>query len=287
MARVLLRSFLCWFVFFVAAQGWAHGGFDERIQLANQRVAEAPSDPSVWVARAQLHRRHGDYPEALADLSAAQSLPGAPDNLLYFRALVHLDAGRHAEGERLLRQFFLAHPVHPAAREAHARALVALERPLQAARAYDVLILQQPVPIPDHYVSRARALAQVGPGYVVEALQGLDQGLDRLGPVVTLQRLAIELELQRGATDAALARIDRLLQGAARPEGLLAERAWVLVQAERPAAARESFELALAALERLPARKRRTLASTRLEAEIREGLTRVQPLGGGVPGGSR
>ena len=26
---------------------------------------------------------------------------------------------------------------------------------------------------------------------------------------------------------------------------------------------------------------------SKLEAEIREGLTRVQPLGGGVPGGSR
>jgi len=279
MAGVWLRSLLVWIACLVTAQGWAHGGFDARIALADQRVAEDPADPKAWVARAQLHRRHGDYAEALADLAVAGRLPGAPANLEYFRALVHVDAGRPAEAERLLRQFLAEQPVHPAAREAHARALVALDRPLEAARAYDVLITQQPVPIPDHYVSRAHALAQVGPAHLEEAIEGLDQGIDRLGPVITLARLAIELELRRGATDAALARIDRLLEGATRPEGLLAERAGVLVRADRPLAARESFELALAALERLPARKRRTLASARLEAEIRAGLTQLEPPG--------
>jgi len=287
MGEVWLRSLLFWLAWLMAAQVEAHGGFDERIALADQRVVEDPADPGVWVVRAELRRRHGDYSEALADLAVAGSLPAAPANLAYFRALVHLDAGRPEAAERMLRRFLVVQPVHPAAREAHARALVALDRSLEAARAYDVLIAQQPVPIPDHYVARALALAKVGPASVVEAIRGLDEGVGRLGALVTLERLAIDLELRRGATDAALFRLDRLLEGATRPEGLLAERARVLARAGRPAAAQESFELALAALERLPARKRRTLALVRLEAEIRDGLTQVQPADARVGGGTR
>jgi len=287
MGALWLRFLVFWVAWLMVEQVEAHGGFDERIALADQRVLEDSADPGVWVARAQLHRRHGDYRAALADLAVAGSLPAAPDNLRYFCALVHLDAGRPAEAERLLRQFLAARPVHPAAREAHARALVALDRSLEAARAYDVLIAQQPVPIPDHYVSRAQALAKAGPASFGEAIRGLDEGRGRLGAVITLERLAIELELRRGATDAALSRLDRLLAEANRPEGLLAERARVLAQAGRPAAAQESFERALAALARLPARKRRTLAVVRLEAEIRDGLRQVEPPDARLAGGLR
>jgi tetratricopeptide (TPR) repeat protein len=78
-------------------------------------------------------------------------------------------------------------------------------------------------PLPDLYVERARTIAQLRPLGAESALRGLDQGITRLGPIVTLELEAIELELQLKRFDAALARLDRLsAQSAGKTAGWLA-----------------------------------------------------------------
>ena len=51
-----------------------------------------------------------------------------------------------------------------------------------------------------------------------EALRGLDEGINQLGPVVTLQLLAIDLELRRKSYDAALTRLDLIAAESERKE---------------------------------------------------------------------
>jgi len=251
----------------------AHGDFDERIEAASRAVAADPGSPEPRLVRAELHRRHGDFAAALHDLDAAGSLAPQLVSIDYFRGLVFLDAGRSAEAEATLRRFLAQEPHHPAGHEARARALIQLARPLEAAREYDIVIAQQPVPIPDHYIARALALASAGAAYLDEAVRGLDAGVSAIGSIVTLERVAIDLELRRGATDAALARLERIAARSPRREAWLAQRGDILRQVGRNQEAAESFALALAELDRLSPMRRRAPATSRLESEIRESLT--------------
>src|SRR2546429_3108060 len=53
-------------------------------------------------------------------------------------------------------------------------------------------------------VGRDRALAAEGGDHLDEALRGLDEGIKRLGPIVTLEFYAIDLELAHKRYDSAL-----------------------------------------------------------------------------------
>ena len=259
----------------------SHGGFDERIGAADQAIAASPNALQPRLVRAELHRRHGDFAAALRDLDDASRLAPERHKIDYFRGLVYLDADRYLQAEVALRRFLEQQPgLHPAGREAHARALLKLERPLDAAREYDLAIEQQPVPIPDYYYERAHAFAAAGDAYLEEAIRGIDEGIAAIGPIVTLERAAIDLELRRGATDAALARLERISERSPRREAWLAQRGDILAGVGRTLEAEESFARALLELGQLSDQRRRTPAMSRLEAEIREslaGLAALQP----------
>jgi predicted negative regulator of RcsB-dependent stress response len=123
-------------------------------------------------------------------------------------------------------------------------------------------------------LERAQALASAGDGHVAEALRSLDEGVAELGPVVTLQLLAIELELRRKTYDAALARLDAVAAQSPRKETWLERRGQILASAGRAAEAGEAFVAALAAVEALPPPRRRVRAVIELEARLRTALAR-------------
>jgi len=56
-----------WQLVFVAG-GWSHGLLDEQIEAVSRELAQAPRDEELLLKRAELHRAHGDYPKAKADL---------------------------------------------------------------------------------------------------------------------------------------------------------------------------------------------------------------------------
>lgn len=103
-------------------------------------------------------------------------------------------------------------------------------------------------------------------------LAGLDDGLRRLGNLVTLQDAAIALEIALGRIDAALARVDRMLADLPRKESWLARRGEILAASGRDDDARQAFTDALMTLERLPAPLRETAAMRDLQARLRSKL---------------
>jgi tetratricopeptide (TPR) repeat protein len=263
---------LCWSS---PLASFAHGGFHERIERANRAVEADPDAPGPYLNRAEIHRRHGDFAEAIADLDRAAALEPGGHQVDYFRGHVYLDSGRPMEAEAALRRFLEHEPRNPAALEASARALVSLGRHLEAAHEYTGAIESQPVPIPAYYLARAEAFARAGDEHLPEAIRGLDAGLMTLGPVMTLQRAAIDLEVRRGNVDGALARLERAAEASPRQETWLARRGEILERAGRLEEARDSFELALREMDQLPSHRRRTAAMTRLDAQLQQALARV------------
>ena len=115
----------------------------------------------------------------------------------------------------------------------------------------------------------------MGVEHIDVALQGLDEGLERLGQPITLLLYAIDLELELGRHDAALARLDRIASRADRKETWLVRRGEILEQAGRPAEARAAYVAAIEAVQALPATRRGTRAVSRLQTRAEEALTRL------------
>jgi predicted negative regulator of RcsB-dependent stress response len=105
-------------------------------------------------------------------------------------------------------------------------------------------------------------------------LRGLDEGIDKLGPLVTLQLYAIELELRRRQWAGALSRLDLIAAQSERKEQWLARRGEILTLAGRHEQARAAFASALNAIDSLPPHARSLKATSALEQQVRAALAR-------------
>lgn len=271
-ARVVPALGAIAFAFALPSAAGAHGAVHEQIAVVTRQIALHPTAASLYLKRAELHRFHRDWDAALADFDRCLRLvPGLPI-VDFLRGRTLFEAGRPAAARPALDRFISAEPDHGEAFVVRARALAGLGEADAAVRDYTAALERIVEPRPDVYVERARVLAHLEPGRLDEALAGLDEGIRRLGPLIALERPAIDLELAEGRYDAALARVERIAAQADRPEVWLARRGEILRQAGRADEARRAFAAALAAIERSGGRRKRSPATAGLETRLRAAL---------------
>jgi len=252
-----------------AAAAGAHGDFHTLITAANQDIEKDPTNPGLYLRRGELYRLHQQFESAQKDIDTAETLaPGMPVIDL-FRARLLLDTAWPLSARAYLDRFLGTVTNHTEAFTLRSRAWARLGQPLYAAEDLARAIAVTPEGAPDLYIERAQALAEAGSDQLEAALQGLDEGMKRMGPLVTLQLTAIDLELRRKNHDGALARIDVVMQRSPRKESWLARKGEILLQAGRTEEAKKSYEAALAALNTLPPVRRNVPAVRDLERRIR------------------
>jgi len=268
----LLAGGLLW-----SAAAKAHDEPSNQIAVLTWQIAAEPGNAILYLRRAELYRLDSEFPAALADYSTARRLdPGLViADLGEGRAL--LDANRPGEARRLLERFVRAKPNDAEGRLELARALVRLHGTNAADAEYARAIAVAPEPRPDVYFERARFLRAAG--RLPAAIRVLDDGIARLGPLASLEELAIELELEGKNPDGALARLDRIFPPGARQGTRLARRGEILAGAGRSAEARETFLRAQRAIESLPSRLRQTRAVQKLEGRVRSSLENLRAAG--------
>jgi tetratricopeptide (TPR) repeat protein len=259
----------------LASPAASHGDLHEQIGALSRRIEATPDRADLHLTRGDLHRAHREWQAALADYERAARLDPGLAAVDLARGLALLELGSASDARDALDRFLSRQPGHAEARVARARALSALGEPLAAAAEYTRAIASAARPRPEHYLERARALAHAGDAWMDEAVAGLDEGVSRLGNVPGLEILAIDLELKRGRTDAALARLERLAAPAARKEAWLTRRGDILEQAGRLTEAREAYRLAVHAVESLPVHRRATRTARDIEARARAGVERL------------
>jgi hypothetical protein len=93
-----------------------------------------------------------------------------------------------------------------------------------------------------------------------------------MGPLVTLELPAIDLDVALKRYDSALKRVDTVMARLQRKESWLVRRAGILKIAGRESESQAAYRDALAALEKLPPSHRQTRATLQLEASIRSAL---------------
>jgi predicted Zn-dependent protease len=241
---------------------WAHRDLHEQIAAASRAIATSPSDASLYLARGELYRAHHDTAPALADYATALRIDPALDAAHLARGRLLLEAHRAAEALPDLDRFLARRPDHAEALIVRARARAAVADAPDARDDYDRAV--DLAANPDWFIERARhARSSVG---AAAAIEGLDEGVARLGPIPTLMLEAIDCELALGRHEAALARLDRLMAASgAHPQWTL-QRGEILLAAGRVADARSAVTTALDDIDALPAARQHTRQNDALRA---------------------
>jgi tetratricopeptide (TPR) repeat protein len=251
----------------------AHDGLAARIAALSAQIAQSPSSPSLFIKRAELYRENRQWTEAIADLDRAERIDPAIALANLVRAHVNFDRGQWQGAIDSSSRFLEHQPDHVDALIVRARAAAKLGRRQPAAADFTRALTGRPSP--DIYIERARVLAPGGSSSIGQAIAGLDEGIARLGPIVTLELEAIDLEVQLKRYDAALARLDGIAARSPRKESWLARRGAILERAGRPEEASAAYRAALDSLSGQSDRIQQTRASMTLAAGLRADLERL------------
>jgi len=261
----------------LSGPAWSHPAIDEQIQDLTARIDDSPTDATLYLRRGELHRIHRDWAKAESDYRSSLQLDPQLVIADYCLGRLRLESGSPAEARALLDRYLKARPTDPEALAMRARARTALGEHVAAAKDFTGAIEYAPnnAPRPEYFLERARALEAAGAAHIPDALTGLDEGVEQLGDVITLQLYAVDLELARGNYEGALGRLDRISEQSVRQEPWLVRKATILEAAGRTKDARAAYEQTLTSIDSLPSSRRNNKAISRLGDEAREALKRL------------
>ena len=250
-----------WLMALAAVAALAHGPMHEQITIVSAQIAKDPRNAHLYLKRGELRRVHQEFQAAAADYRRAEALDSKLIDVELCRARLRLQMQKPASAIPHLDRFLAA---KPGDEEGLATRAIAREQAGNARGAVDdyTAALGAGGPKVDYYLGRARVQESLD---VPAAIAGLDEGMRQLGPLVTLQEMAIKLERQRGQIDGALARLQRMSEQSARKELYLVRRGEILREAGRVDEANTAFAQAREAIEALPVNLRATRAVADLE----------------------
>jgi predicted negative regulator of RcsB-dependent stress response len=252
----------------------AHGELLIRIANLTKEINAATNNlPKLYLQRGELYREDQNWVAAAADYDHAQQLDSKLPDVDFCRGKMLAQSGQPEAARKILDSVLSRNPNHPKALIARARVFLQLGKPEPAIADYRHGLELDKVPEPEAFQELAHTLAaQKKPG---EALQALDKGINKLGPIILLQTEAIQLELDAGKTDAALARLDTIIQREPRKERWQARRGDILLKAGRYQEARVAYRTALGEIKLLPHHLQNYPPTLELQARINAGLQKA------------
>ena len=255
----------------LCSAAYAHEGLHEQLAAITAKIKRDPKNASLYLQRGELHRLHHDWRRAAADYDRAEHLQPSLRIIELARGKLFFESGKLQRAKLTLDRFLNHQPAHYEALLTRARVLAKLGERREAAKDFTKALSISSEVEPELYIERASVLAGDEQD-ITEALGGLDEGINKLGPVVTMQLAAIDLELRRKNYDSALTRLDRVSAQAERKEAWLVRKGEILKFAGREPEARTAFTAALNAIESLPASHRHSRSVLALELRARSAL---------------
>lgn len=260
----------------------AHGFLHERIGEMDRLVESQSDKAEPFLRRAELYREHGDFEAALADISRASKREPEVARVDLHRAKVYLDQGQlDAAAEATVR--FLdrtqmeknAQHLFPRAYLLFAEIAERKGKPLEAAGHIGKAITESERPAPTLFLKQSSVLANAGPEHADAAIEVLEAGMRKLGPLSVLQQRALELELARRDKKAALLRIETMIAAVPSNPGYLREKGRILEMTGKDKQAHSAYILALGVLNRTLAARRNSSAFVALRRDLEEAIVRT------------
>jgi predicted Zn-dependent protease len=252
----------------------AHGDDQLLIEALTEELAKAP-EADLFIRRGELFRHHEEWAKAEADFAAAAKLEPKLAIVDFFRTRLWLEAGAPLKAQPLIERYVAAVPDEAEGWLLRGDVLAAIGQHEAGAASYAEGIGRAAMPRPEHFLRRAKFLAAMPNPDRVRIIAALDEGIARVGPVISLMDYAITLELERNNYEGALARIATAMKHAPRREAWHVRRGDILVKLGRTTEAVAAYRAALDAIAELPERYQQTVPIEKLARDARNSLNRL------------
>ncbi len=240
----------------------AHGELSAQINQLTEKIKLDEKNANLYLQRGELYRLNGNAKAALEDYDRTQKLNPNLAEVDFARARLFFDAAMPEMAEISLNFFLQTQPNHTEALVLLAQTRVKVNQLKSAVENYDQAIKTASKLKPDYFIARADLLMKLKRGN--EALPGMDEGMAKLGKLISLQEKAIGYETQLRRWDAALTRIDQVMETFPRKEIWLVRKAEILLKANRSAEAKITAQKAIETINALPDFLRNTSAMQKL-----------------------
>lgn len=176
---------------------YAHQDLILQIQQLDEQISKDPQNTELLIRRGDLYRRHGDWSAAEADFQMVRKI--APDHsaIDFFEGRLLVTSGQDEKGIVFLTRQLEQNDQHSGAYQVRAEAHWSLHQPLMAARDYQLAINTSTRPSPSQYRSLVLSLVAAGREYSGEAIEAVDDGLNRLGGEISLLGLGVDVSLSQ------------------------------------------------------------------------------------------
>ncbi|RTR34141.1 tetratricopeptide repeat protein [Shewanella atlantica] len=191
----------------------AHVDVDLRVQHYDYLLNSQTNDAHLYLKRGELHSDNRHWDLAWRDFQTA--LKYTHDDKLrldiwFYMGRMRLQSGMPDEAKTLLSKVIKLDPRYKSARLNLARTYSALEEYEQAVDEMDIFMSLLNRPTPDQFIERAMMAKSIESEGISKAIDGLNDGIDRLGPMVSLIDLLVDTYQELGETQLALAAIELL-----------------------------------------------------------------------------
>lgn len=252
--------------------GAAHAHEDPSSHISNlsRLLSENPDDPDLYLQRGEFYRLHGNWSAAETDYLAAQESGADISRTAICFAALAMDRGNPKSA---LESLLLVSGINTQALFIEGRALHQLGRHYEAAKFLEQAVAQSSRPRPEDYLELSEVILEQGDASIPRALEVLDAGILRLGPLASLVLAATTLELRRGQFSSVLDRLDAEPPVLDKSPAWMTQKGEILMQAEFEMEAQATFTEALSLLRAYPSHRRSALANISLEAKLLEYLS--------------
>lgn len=275
-ARTLrLAALLCAFVLLLPI-GRAHEQAAVKVFMYTQDLKRDPANVELRLARGRALAELSRTDEAAADFKRVLELDPSLDIALFEMGALLDRAERYAEALEWFDRYANAEPELAGAHLWRGRTLAKLDRNAEAISAYTRSIELSAQPSPESFSELAVIHARAGEAGRLRAIETLDDGIKRVGFIITLELRALDFELAGNDTSSALIRLDRIIAKSPRKETYLARKAEILRTAGRNEEARVADVDALHSIEALSHTRRTAPTVKELESKIRTRLAQTE-----------
>ena len=268
----MLKRIIILAISFYASIVFAHRAVDVQIKHLNKQLKATPENGALFLKRGELHRQHGEWQLALRDFQQAKKTNSTSGDTDFYIGRLRLDINQADKALPLLSRFVRLNPNHSNALQNQGDAHFSLENFTRAAHVYKQVAALEQHPDPELFLKIARAYTAAGSGYQKQAKEAIEEGILRLGPLVTIVMVGIELELNQEDYKAALVLLEKLPKVVRDSPKWLGRRGDILNSSGRKEEAILTINRAIFKVENLPISRRNTREMTKLIGTLKSNL---------------
>jgi len=269
MLNILKYIFLFFFMFFFFNQSYAHGDISKRIKEISLSINQYPDSISLYHKRGVLYTQHGDFDLALNDFDFCRSINYNNIYLNLDVAAVYLYLKNFKKAAAEVDKVLCEKPLNMMALQLKGEILKQQDDYIKAAEYFDDALYVNTNPKPEDYIQLYNTwLLSAHSEANCKALEVIEKGMNKLGPLYVFQKQLIDYHLNNGDVNDAINIQTEVINTLNRREHAYYDLAIMKIDAGMKESAINDLMLAENAIDKLPSKIKTLKATTQLSKNI-------------------